>query len=408
MLAIGQWLFDPGSRGLLLGNVERRLSPKAAGVLRALAKTPRQVWSRDALLERVWPNVIVGEEVLTHAVAELRSALDDDFRAPTFVETVHKSGYRLICPTADVPMRAGPVVPGASDDTEEADEADLSAYVAHFEACAWFEAGGRASLEAAECGFASALRREPRFALAHVGMAKTLIHLALYHAPRPGNIERALKHCRTARQLEPGLAEPLAVEASIHAVSGNDGPARQLFRAAMRMKPDCNETYHLLGRACFSELDPKLAAPVLERAAMLRGDDYNSLVLAATSSEMVGDPARARANYVLALPRIDARLEAFPEEYRALSGKAHCLVQLGRIGEAEPLLRRVCDHPDPVRHSPACIFALAGEGRAALDVLESSVDQGWRHAAWMRRDPCLHSLRGTARFRRIARSIGAA
>ncbi len=102
MLNIGAWIFEPASRRLVAGRTERRLSPKAAHILAALAETPRQVWSRDALLERVWPRVHVGEEVLTHAIAELRKALGDDFRRPAYVETVHKSGYRLLAPVERV------------------------------------------------------------------------------------------------------------------------------------------------------------------------------------------------------------------------------------------------------------------------------------------------------------------
>ena len=78
MLKIGEWLLDLPTRRLLRGHEERRLSPKATSVLSALAETPGQVWSRDALLERVWPAVTVGEEVLTHAIAELRKAAPDD------------------------------------------------------------------------------------------------------------------------------------------------------------------------------------------------------------------------------------------------------------------------------------------------------------------------------------------
>src|SRR5688572_31959403 len=79
MLNIEDLAFDPGTRRLCGRSGETRLSPKAAGVLEALIETPGRVWSRDALLERVWPNVTVGEEVLTHAIAELRRAAGDDF-----------------------------------------------------------------------------------------------------------------------------------------------------------------------------------------------------------------------------------------------------------------------------------------------------------------------------------------
>src|SRR5262249_17513782 len=66
MLEIGRFYFDEASRELGCGAAVRRISPKAAGVLIALAQTPGRVWSRAAILERVWPQVIVGEEVLTH------------------------------------------------------------------------------------------------------------------------------------------------------------------------------------------------------------------------------------------------------------------------------------------------------------------------------------------------------
>ena len=115
MLSIGRWSFDPASRDLAQDGLDRRrLAPKAAGVLLALAEAPGQVWSRDALLERVWPDVIVGEEVLTHAIAELRRALGDDCRAPLHVETVHKSGYRLVCAVARVADAAGDGAPDAA------------------------------------------------------------------------------------------------------------------------------------------------------------------------------------------------------------------------------------------------------------------------------------------------------
>src|SRR5688500_4686747 len=101
MIVIGKWGFDPATRRLVAGVAERRLSPQAGNVLAALAESPRRIWSREALLDRVWPDVIVGEEVLTHAIAELRAGLGDDFRAPAYIETVYKAGYRLKCAVRD-------------------------------------------------------------------------------------------------------------------------------------------------------------------------------------------------------------------------------------------------------------------------------------------------------------------
>jgi len=131
MITIGDWLFEPRSRRLIAGQEERRLSPKAGAVLEALAESAGHLWSRDELLERVWPGVTVGEEVLTHAIAELRRILGDNFRDPRYIETVHKSGYRLKFPAHHAPMTdAADRRPGA--------DGGLSHYLVYLEACDLF------------------------------------------------------------------------------------------------------------------------------------------------------------------------------------------------------------------------------------------------------------------------------
>jgi DNA-binding winged helix-turn-helix (wHTH) protein len=402
MLQVGDWVFDSSTRRLCGRGGERRLSPKAAGVLLALAETPGRVWSRDALLERVWPNVIVGEEVLTHAVAELRRALGDDSRDPRLIETIHKSGYRLLCESASDGRHVA-----AIDVALEADAFDLESYAAYLEASTLFDRGGLRLWERALELFRCSIEHDPGFAPAWSGAAKTLLFLDQYCAPRPGALELALEHCAAARRLAPHLGEPVAVEALAHAMYGNDSRSRQLFGVAVRLAPSSNEVHHLLGRACFAHLDARLAPSVLERAAALRSDDFVSAQLAATSCELNGDFERARINFALTLGRVDAWLDIFPGDYKALSGRAHCLVQLNRDEEACTALGTVCGHAEPVRHSPACVLSLAGELGRALDVLEESVEEGWRYSAWLRRDPCLNRLRTTPRFQRIARSIDA-
>jgi TolB-like protein/Tfp pilus assembly protein PilF len=62
----------------------------------ALAGRAGDAVSREALLAEVWPGVVVGDEALTQSIIKLRRALGDDPRAPTYIETISKRGYRLI------------------------------------------------------------------------------------------------------------------------------------------------------------------------------------------------------------------------------------------------------------------------------------------------------------------------
>src|SRR5262245_29868874 len=72
------------------------LKAKAFAVLRYLAEHPGRVVSKDELLQAVWPGVVVSEWVLTTCVREIRRALHDEAKAPRFIETGHRRGYRFI------------------------------------------------------------------------------------------------------------------------------------------------------------------------------------------------------------------------------------------------------------------------------------------------------------------------
>ena len=92
---LGEWRVDPASREFRSRDGSTRVSPKAMHVLQTLIEAGGDVVRRDEMLDAVWADVVVGEEVLTHAIAELRRALRDSARRPRFIETVHKAGYRL-------------------------------------------------------------------------------------------------------------------------------------------------------------------------------------------------------------------------------------------------------------------------------------------------------------------------
>ena len=45
---------------------------------------------------RVWPDTFVTDDVLTRAISELRRVFGDDAKEPRFIQTILKSGNRLI------------------------------------------------------------------------------------------------------------------------------------------------------------------------------------------------------------------------------------------------------------------------------------------------------------------------
>ena len=72
-----------------------RVEPKTMAVLIELARHAPAVCSRDQIVQVVWPRGFVSDDVLTRCIGQLRRALGDDPRAPTYLETIPRRGYRL-------------------------------------------------------------------------------------------------------------------------------------------------------------------------------------------------------------------------------------------------------------------------------------------------------------------------
>ena len=79
-------------------------------VLVCLAYHAGRMVPKDRLLHAAWPDTAVGDDVLTRAISELRRLFEDDSKQPRIIETIPKSGYRLIAPVAVEPVQRDTLV----------------------------------------------------------------------------------------------------------------------------------------------------------------------------------------------------------------------------------------------------------------------------------------------------------
>src|SRR5215510_10165443 len=73
-----------------------RLRPKTFAVLRYLLEYHQQLVTKDQFLSALWPGTWVTDSALKSCMRELRRVLKDEVKAPRFIETVHRRGYRFI------------------------------------------------------------------------------------------------------------------------------------------------------------------------------------------------------------------------------------------------------------------------------------------------------------------------
>jgi DNA-binding winged helix-turn-helix (wHTH) protein len=227
VLSFGPFQLDLKSRRLLRQNEPIALGPRQFDLLHMFATRPRQILTKDALIEAAWRDVAVTDNSLEQAISGLRRML-----GPEYIETHARRGYRF---AADV----------TRSDTRETDEA-LDALLAPHRM--WIE--GRAALETLERDrivrardvFERVVAQVPEQAPAHVGLANACaMQFEMTRADREPDrraLELALTHAREACRLDPQYGEAWATLGFVLDRTSDPADALAALRRAVALEGD--------------------------------------------------------------------------------------------------------------------------------------------------------------------------
>lgn len=104
---LGPWRIEPSSNSIYRGDAKKHLENRLMRTLVLLAEHPDRVITRREFMEKVWKERVVNDEALSRAISLLRTALEDDAGAPTFIQTIPGVGYRLVAPVSVVEGSVG-------------------------------------------------------------------------------------------------------------------------------------------------------------------------------------------------------------------------------------------------------------------------------------------------------------
>jgi DNA-binding winged helix-turn-helix (wHTH) protein len=254
----GSFVVDTESYRLLKDGAALPLSPKALDLLILFLNRPQALVTKDDMLEALWPGVAVTDNALTQVVSELRQALGDRPAAPAFIQTVPRRGYRFVAVIDASPAESvapGPdgvaqllsglpaqrsTVPGRVAVTLR-DTESPEAYRAFTDGRLKIETLDPAAVGGAIADFERALELDPKYALAHVGLAHayfwTFQTSRASHQPDIAAAMKAVGHARRAIELDADLAEAHSALALI--LIGVDRPVEAVAsgRRALALEP---------------------------------------------------------------------------------------------------------------------------------------------------------------------------
>ena len=90
------FLLSPRRRMLVRNGREQPLIPRYFDLLVFLIEHRDEAVHRRDIFDRVWSEVIVSDSALSQAIRTIRRVLGDDSRAPRYVRTVSRHGYRFV------------------------------------------------------------------------------------------------------------------------------------------------------------------------------------------------------------------------------------------------------------------------------------------------------------------------
>ena len=108
ILIIDGWQIEADSHRIVRDGVEVKLEPRSMELLVYLAQRSDQVVTRKEIEDNVWHGRVVGYEALSGSIAKIRKAFGDTDKTHRIIETIPKSGYRLIASV----MQADPAPEG--------------------------------------------------------------------------------------------------------------------------------------------------------------------------------------------------------------------------------------------------------------------------------------------------------
>jgi DNA-binding winged helix-turn-helix (wHTH) protein len=300
--------------------------------------------------------------------------------------------------------------------------------------------GDPAQMEKATHHLASAVTRDPAFALAHATLSLACTTRHFEFDPVSVWLEKAEFHCRRALEIDPDLPEGHVARAFLLW-----GPSKNFqhleaiadLKRALALQNNLPHAYNRLGTilAHIGLLDharemyergrpfhPKKAVSPSIVQVYVWSREYE-LAREAIQAWRAESPSNKYAIYFAPQPAmmtedwkeakalLDEALQLLPEEPLIISLQGVLYALTGRDEQALDCMARACasaksfGHAHHTYYQIACILALIGRLETAFEWLERSVSSGFACWPFFLKDRCLQSLRGLPEFELLVSSL---
>jgi len=97
VIKLGSYILDNEEMTLANNGDTVKLEPKVLALLTYLYENVNRYISMTELHENVWQDRCVSDAAVRRAIGKLRLLFNDDHKSPSYIQSIPKRGYKLIC-----------------------------------------------------------------------------------------------------------------------------------------------------------------------------------------------------------------------------------------------------------------------------------------------------------------------
>ncbi|HUF17174.1 MAG TPA: protein kinase [Thermoanaerobaculia bacterium] len=281
---------------------------------------------------------------------------------------------------------------------------DLQAYDLYLRGRTYARRLSRQDLDFALQMFENAVTLDPEFALAHAGIASVCSQYYYHYDRSKSWIARARAATDRAGTRGHDSPEVLVAESWVAYAEMRLDDATTKVRAALKINPDVESGFYLLGRILFAAGKYQEVIDIADEAMEHAGENYNTYIPIGNALNALGKADANRNQVQRETVAYEAHLRKVPEDARARVLVGLNYAQMGRPDEAvrEANLAMALRPDDAIiMYNVACLFCALERHDDALVAIRKAYDAGFRDPNWARKDPDLATLHGNPDFDRM-------
>ncbi|WP_421696470.1 TPR end-of-group domain-containing protein [Aestuariivirga sp.] len=289
---------------------------------------------------------------------------------------------------------------------EQAPTTNVEAYTYFLRGREYFHRGSKNYYVLAKRMFIKAIELDPRYARAYAGLADCDSFLFMDYSENVA--PEVLKNSEMALALEPALTDAHASRALALSVAHRYAEAEAEFAKALASDPDLFEVHYFYGRSCYAQGKLELTAQHWERAAEIKPEDYQTLILLNQVYTSLGREADALRCATRGVERAEREFSRNPENPRPAYFLATALAKLNERPRAEQWAKTalaIAPEDYLTLYNIACYYSVGGRPDEAFGLLARLLPiSNGDMKEWILRDSDFDPLHEDPRWQEIRRA----